>query len=212
MWVGVICFQGCGQRAEITDASPASATRIAPEPKPTQDASPLVLDEQGANPRPLTHIADPIALDPKRFPEAYSPDIAPPAFDLEAYGKDPQAYAAQVIPGRCYQVAQPSPTVDLLCPVGSAGFVCPQGTVIDLRAQTDPGMPVTFTSLGLGVFPLTGLTSQTVIADANGLAVAPFGIDEATVGTVLVIAGSPVRAGTASFLIRVAPTSSVSPQ
>ncbi len=132
-------------------------------------------------------------------------DPVPPAapFDRATYTTDPAAHCAVVAPGRCFQVAAPAATVAALARVGAGGFALAPGGEADLAALTEPGLPVTFTSFGLGAFTGSGLASITVAADADGVATARFRITPGTVGKCLIIAGSPVRAGTISFLVTV---------
>jgi hypothetical protein len=63
-------------------------------------------------------------------------------------------------------------------------------------------MPVSFSSEGLGQFA-SGSSTITVAADAAGLATAAFTASAGTVGHCHIIAGSPVRAGTISFLVSI---------
>jgi hypothetical protein len=151
----------------------------------------------------MSAIALPVALDPQKRPDAYAPTITPAAFDIASYHRDPVAYCSEAVPGRCWQVAQPSPTTPLLAVVGATAFSCPVGQSVVLRARTEPGAPLSITSFGLGVFPANGQTSISVQADAEGVASAEFGITTGTAGNVNLTAGSPVRAGTLQFLVHV---------
>lgn len=126
------------------------------------------------------------------------------SFQRAAYLRDPQAYCAAIEPARCSAVAQPGPDVPVLEAIGGTGFVVAPGGLVTLAVQTDPGMPVSLTSFGLGAF-VNGMSTVTVPADANGQATAVFQITPGTVGNCLITAGSPVRAGTVQFLVRVQP-------
>lgn len=135
---------------------------------------------------------------------ARSPSIAPPPWDPAAYRRDPQAYLADAFPGRVHETAQPAADVPFLIADGPTGFsVLPLGRVV-LRVIGEPWMPVTFTSWGLGSFLRTGLTTVTVPADGEGRAVATWVATKGTTGSVLLVAGSPTRAGQVSFLIQIA--------
>jgi hypothetical protein len=91
----------------------------------------------------------------------------------------------------------------MLEPVGQTGFTCATGKRVVFQAKTEPGLPVTFTSMGLGTFVASGLTSVSSAAGADGVARADFEITTGTTGYVQIIAGSPVRAGTIPFLVNV---------
>ena len=199
--LGVVVF-GCGRtpaptpRHTVPLASPHSTTAT-----PQQAVRPaVVLTSPAPSTRP---IAVPIAADPAAHPEAYVPGATPPAFDRDAYLKDPAAYCRASVPGRTWQVAQPDATIPFLEPVGPTGFACATGKRVVLQAKTEPGMPVSFTSQGLGTFVATGLTAVTAAADQDGIARTEFAITPGTTGYVQITAGSPVRAGTIQYLITV---------
>lgn len=124
-------------------------------------------------------------------------------FDLAAYLADPVAYCRATDGSRCNHVAQPGATTAALQSVGPGSFLVVTGGSVGLRAQTAPGMPVSFTSQGLGQFPASGQSAITVQADAAGVATAEFLASAGTVGHCLIIAGSPVRAGNVSFLVTI---------
>ena len=75
------------------------------------------------------------------------------------------------------------------------------GEEATFTARTQPGMPVTFTSFGLGEFTASGLQTVTVAADDAGDARARFRMSPGTVGNCLITAGCPVRASTLQFLV-----------
>lgn len=187
----------CGSQrseAEGDTTQAGSATVVSTAPATTQpvkaptDQQPVLVPshltggKQGSKPNPKLYYA---------------------GFDHAAYMADPKAYLSQVVGGRCWEVANPSPDVEILAPKGPTGFSAPTNGEVELVAATDPGMPVTFTSFGLGEFPATGLQSASVAADADGLARAVFRITPGTVGSCVITAGSPARAGTIQFLIAV---------
>ncbi|MBA2480248.1 MAG: hypothetical protein H0V44_06275 [Planctomycetes bacterium] len=125
-----------------------------------------------------------------------------PAFDRDAYLADPAAYLDVASPGRAQSPAQPAADVPMITAVsGTAGTIPPLGSAV-LKAQTEPGMPVTFTSWGLGSFD-SGFPTITVAADEAGIACARFTASAGTVGQCPIIAASPVRGGTLRFLVTV---------
>lgn len=124
-------------------------------------------------------------------------------FNRAQYVADPARYLSQVAGSRIYEVSNPAADVDALAPAGARGFSIPTNGEATLAAQTEPGMPVTFTTFGLGEFPASGLQSVSVAADEQGIARTQFRVTPGTVGTCLVTAGSPVRANTLNFLITI---------
>lgn len=124
-------------------------------------------------------------------------------FSRAQYVADPDRYLGKVVGGRIYEVSNPAADVDALAPAGARGFSVPTNGEATLAARTEPGMPVTFTSFGLGEFPASGLQSISVAADEHGVARAQFRVTPGTVGSCLVTAGSPVRANTLNFLITI---------
>jgi hypothetical protein len=124
-------------------------------------------------------------------------------FDRAGYVADPGAYLAQIAGGRCYEVCAPAADVALLAPAGPTSFIVRTGEQATFVARTEPGMPVTFTSFGLGEFTASGLQTVTVAADGAGEARASFRASAGTVGNCLITAGSPVRAGTLQFLVTI---------
>lgn len=168
-------------------------------PEPASSATPVpAVPAQAAAPRPIA-----APQHPGDHPGSYSPTLAPPPWDAAAYQRDPAAYCAQVMPGRCLQVAAPAADVPLLATVGSQAFTTRVGGRVTLAARTEPGFPLSLTSYGLGAFVANGQTSITVPADSSGLAQAEWAATPGTLGAVKIVAGSPVRAGNATFLIHV---------
>jgi hypothetical protein len=191
----LVCLLGaCAQGPRAVSGPAAAPAPVAPAPAVPAQASPAspgpVLTAVGT---PATRPATPAALD---HPLAEG-------FDLAAYRADPAAYCRATDGSRCNQVAQPGPRTPALASVGAGAFQVRTGGSVELKAQTDPGMPVSFTSQGLGLFPASGLSAVTVQADADGLATATFQVSPGTVGHCLVIAGSPSRAGTIQFLVTI---------
>lgn len=139
----------------------------------------------------------------KVTPAARSPAIAPPKWDAAAYRRDPQAYLDETLPGRVNQTAQPAADMPFLTADGPAGFQVAPLARVTLAVRGEPWMPVTFTSFGLGAFVRTGQVSVTVPADGEGRASAAWVATTGTIGSVLILAGSPTRAGQVQFLIQV---------
>ena len=101
------------------------------------------------------------------------------------------------------QVAEPGPGVPVVTAIGAGALMMRPGELVRMQVQTEPGMPVSCSSQGLGEFPASGQSSVTVPADAQGVASIEFLATAGTVGHCLLIAGSPVRAGQVQFLITI---------
>ena len=181
--IGVLLASGCAQ---------APVARPTPEPGPAPTAG-------SAQAPPAVTPHPPGTISPSDGHADH------PSFHRAAYLREPQTYCAAVEPARCSAVAQPGPGVPLLEAIGGTGFVVAPQAAVTLSVQTDPGMPVSLTSFGLGAFQGSDVSAVTVQADANGVAQAVFQITDGTVGNCLITAGSPVRAGTVQFLVRVQP-------
>lgn len=118
-------------------------------------------------------------------------------FDAEAYRADPAAYLGRIEPARIWQVADEGPGIRPLTTADgatAAAYVLAQGATQLLAVRTEAGWPVTFGSLDMGVFA-NGLTTQTVQADATGLATVAFTATPGTIAEVRVVAASPVASG-----------------
>ena len=137
-----------------------------------------------------------------KFPERLSVMVEPPKFNKKEFSKSPQKYLDVVQPGRVFQVLPKGPDVKPIGEVGEQYFELIQGEMAVLKAKADPGMPVTFYSGRLGQFE-NGLTSQTLLADENGVATAKFKASTGTHGDIDIIAGSPTRSGNARYLVKV---------
>lgn len=148
------------------------------------------------------------AIDTQTHPERLTPMIGPEPFDLVRYQADELAYLNTVEPGRVWQVAQPGDNVPrIVSASGPTHYIDPGETVV-LRLMVPPGMPATFTSFDLGAFENL-LTSITVRADAKGIAQASFTASSGTVGTVNILAASPVTSGQMRYIVYVAEKQSV---
>lgn len=136
--------------------------------------------------------------------ERLSASIVPPAFDHEAFERDPRAYLDTVAPGRIYQTAKPGREVPALVPAGPDSFDVAPGGEAELAVRTRPRAPVTFTSVNMGSFS-NGLTSITVRADAEGVARATFIASKGTLYEVSILAASPLASGRVAFDVWVEP-------
>lgn len=193
---------GCAeQRAEpvpvtpvAVSATPASATSTVP---PAADLAVLAIDDPRRNAASLAsrELGNPTPQ--QRHGQAGS---VAPGFDRSRYLADPAAYLDHADGSRAHQPAQPAADIPLLAPVDGTTFhLAPGGTCV-LAARTEPGMPVTYLSYGLGRFA-SGYTTITVAADAAGVARAAFTAVDGTVGTCPISAASPVRGGVLQYLI-----------
>jgi hypothetical protein len=142
------------------------------------------------------------AIKNKDHPERLSPLIEPKPFDLEAYKKDPKAYVNVVEPGRVFQNAQPGDGVPRLVAMSEQWQQVAQGSTVTLKVAAEPKMPVTFTSFDCGQFD-NQLTSQTVVADEQGIAQVNFHGVSGTIQDVKILAGSPVSSGQIRFVVNV---------
>lgn len=142
------------------------------------------------------------ALTQHDHPERLSALVQPPAF---VRGSDPAAYAADVAPGRAFQSAAPGPGVPVLSAVGPTQVTMDQDGKVYLRVRSQANTPVTFTSFDLGSFG-NALATQTVVADANGVASVAFTAGPGTIDGVHILAGSPGASGQVPFVVTVAPS------
>ncbi len=142
--------------------------------------------------------------DPEKLGHRLSALIAAPAFDREAYEKDPQPYLDTIEPGRIWQSAKAGAgVVSLRRPKGTKYFhELIQGDTVKLEAVAEAGMPVTFYSPRLGQFE-NQLTTITVAADAEGIARADFKASSGTRGEIDILASSPVHSGQVRYLVKV---------
>lgn len=131
-------------------------------------------------------------------PERLSPFIAPKPFDAVAYKADPQAYLDVAEPGRVFQSKPFAPDVARIEPVSPYFQDVRQGATVELAVKVTPGAPVTFTSFDCGAFD-NGLTTQTVAADAAGVARVKFRGMPGTVLETNILASSPMTSGQARF-------------
>ena len=153
-----------------------------------------------ANPHVKSVVA---ALKAKKHRERLTSFVQARPFDRDAFLRDPKAYLETVEPGRAYQPAQPAtraPAIKRLSPRYQRVL---QGDTVTFRVETEPNMPVSFHSTRLGRFE-NRLSSQTVQADADGIAEVQFTVTPGTRGYIDVLAASPVRTQQARFVLQVA--------
>jgi hypothetical protein len=136
-------------------------------------------------------------------PELLSTTAALPPFDPEEFARNSKEYLAQVVPARCMQTAPPGEGVPALQVQSQARAALATDEVAPLWVKGVPGAPVTFTAFDGGSFKENGLTSVTVQANANGLAVAHYTAGRGIGGDVTILAGSPLSSGTQRFFLRV---------
>lgn len=138
------------------------------------------------------------ALKDGKHPERLNPLIAPKPFDEAAYKADPQAYLDVAEPGRVFQTKPAAAGVARLESVSPYWQDVKQGESVELAVKALPGAPVTFTSFDCGKFG-NGLTTQTVAADAAGVARVRFHGVPGTVLETNILAASPMTSGQARF-------------
>lgn len=136
--------------------------------------------------------------------EATSPLLAVAPFDAETFAKDPEPYLQQSIPGRVFQTAHPGPGVPVLGARGPATHEVPHGGSCELAVRAPAGAAVTFTTFDLGLFD-NGLASISVLANADGVAIARFRAVGEVAGDIHLLAGSPFASGQVKFLVGVLP-------
>lgn len=128
----------------------------------------------------------------------------PTKWDRATYLKNPAAYNDISEPARAFRPAQPAKGMRRLQRIGSNAVRIKQGTTIKLQARTEPGMPVTFTSVDMARFG-NQLTSQTVAADKSGIATVDFIAATGTLYDTDIQAASPAASGIIRWVITIAP-------
>lgn len=194
--VGLLPIVGCGSRSDGPSAAPVPATADAAK-SVAAPAAPLDPQVQAA-----AALSRRVLPDPTPQVEHLRRGTTPSPFERASYLANPTAYLDLAAPERATEPAQPAADVPLLTAVGAQYVaVPPKGSVV-LRARTEPGMPVTFSSSGLGSFE-SGVPTITVAADETGIASARFTATPGTVGACPILAASPVRGGTVRYLVTV---------
>ena len=138
------------------------------------------------------------ALKSGKHPERLNPLIAPKPFDAVSYKADPKAYLDVAEPGRVFQSKPAGAGVARIEPVSPYFQEVKQGDSVEFAVKAAPGYPVTFTAFDCGAFG-NGLTTQTVEADAAGVARVKFLGMPGTVLECNILASSPVTSGQARF-------------
>ena len=199
-WTAFDSDDDVGENGEgSTKAVAADELRRRSAPNDDVDPGPLPRIAGDLNPE-VAKVVE--ALRSGENPERLSVLAKPDSFDREAYESDPEEYLSTPEPGRVWQALQPGEGVPHLGITDAASYAIVQGETVPLKVTAIPGAPVTFTSLDLGEFQ-NRLTTVTVAADADGLAVARFTGTSGTIGSVNVLAASPMTAGQARFRISV---------
>ena len=139
---------------------------------------------------------------PEKFPERLTSFVLPAPFDRAAFAADPAKYLQTVEPGRVYQTAPPGAAVTPIRRLSRRYQRILQGETVTLKAQVQPGMPVTFFSAKLGQFE-NQLTTMTVRANAQGIAEVQFTATPGTRGDIDILAASPVHSYQAHYVINV---------
>ena len=191
---------------------PKADVRDRGTPKAKYDPNrPVPLKPEGGTPKVALDANEQVAqaaeaIRTGEHPERYSSLVVPHNFDSEAFESDPASYAKQyaaiVEPGRVFAPAQPAEGVSALRSHGERFHRVVQGETVRLIAAAKANAPVTFTSFGFGQFE-NKLTSITVVADKEGLAVAPFTATSGTKNNINVLAASPVMAEQVKFVVSV---------
>lgn len=158
--------------------------------------------------RPVARDANPMAASVAEAmrrgdrPERLSAMIVPNKFDSKGFATNPTSYLNTVEPGRVWQSAQPAKGVAQAIPISPEYVEVLQGQPVVLTVKAIPNAPVTFTSFDLGAFS-NGLTSITVAADREGIAIAPFTGTPGTYNECNILAASPLASGQVKFVVNV---------
>ena len=195
-----------GVRRRRSDVEREKAQAAGGDKAKTGKRHPMI-DGYGTTPPVAIDVNPQVAAAAKAYlenthPERLSPLVQPAAFDLASYKKDPQPYLDTVEPGRVFQPAQPGDGVSEIRRRSPSYQQVVQGEPVKLAVRAEVGAPVTFTSFDLGRFS-NQLTSTTVAADAEGLAVAEFVAPPGTISKVNILAASPLHSGQIKFIVDV---------
>ena len=143
------------------------------------------------------------ALKDRTKPSRFSSFAEADPFDPESFKSNPQAYVTTIEPSRVFSPAQPGEGVAVLTPVGNRYHRLVQGESVKLQVAAPKGNPVTFTSFDLGTFSESQLTSQTVLADENGIATTEFTASGGTWHETRILAAGPMTSGQVHFIVDV---------
>ncbi len=153
----------------------------------------------------------------QRFAYRLSETVAPPPFDVAAYRADPQRYLEEPAPGRVFQSLPAGRGVPALGLAGPGRFAAVQGQGVTLAVRVHAGVDagssagadavvgaaVCFFTNDGGVFS-NGLSTQTVAADADGIARVTYTATPGVSHFVNILAGSPMASGQVALLVDVA--------
>ena len=142
------------------------------------------------------------ALKNGTHPERVSSMVLPQPFDAAAYKTNPAAYLDVVEPGRVWQPAQPGPNVPRIAALTARMFSVDQGVPTEIRVQSVPGAPVSFTAFDGGAFDNL-LTSITVRADDKGVAKVTFTGTTGVINDVNILAASPLTSGQIKYIANI---------
>lgn len=178
------------------EADPLARTRLEQEAIALTDGYGLTPPIAEDNAQVRSMIA---ALKDGNHPERLNPLIAPKPFDATAYKANPQAYLDVAEPGRVFQAKPAAPGVARIEPISPYFQDVKLNESVELAVKAAPGYPVTFTSMDCGAFG-NGLTTETVEADAAGIARVKFRGMPGTVLETKIMAASPMTSGQARFI------------
>ena len=130
----------------------------------------------------------------------------PKPFDLEAYKKNPESYTSLSVPARAFRPAQPAVGVPRIQRIGGGKLTIKQGDKVTLKVRAIAGHPVTFTSLDMGRFEGSQLTSETVVAGQSGVATVEFIGATGAIYDCDIQAASPTSSGTVRWVVHIQPT------
>jgi hypothetical protein len=142
------------------------------------------------------------AIVPEAEPWRFSSEFPAPPFDRESFAEDPQAYAAEVVPGRIWHSATPGPDVPRLRLLSPAGVDVDPGGSVTVKFAAPAGAPVTVLSHNYGAFG-NGQTTITVLADDAGVARAAFTAIAGTVARAHITAACPLASGQVGVTVAV---------
>lgn len=143
------------------------------------------------------------ALKTGRNPERLTAMLPAPPFDKEKFLADPQSYLREIVPGRCQQCAEPSPTTPALQSVGPRFHNMLQGETVTLTVKSAPKSPVNFVSMDTGSFRESNLPCVSVQADEQGLASATFVASAGALNDVNILVASPMASHQVAYKIEI---------
>lgn len=130
----------------------------------------------------------------------------PDPFDVTRFAGDlayRTRYLSEIIPGRVWLSADPSPDIPPLLAMVEPVQRVAQHHTLSLRLSGAPNAPVSLTCLGSGFFPANQRNAITVLSDAAGVATVEFRTKHP--GDVPILAASPLASGRIRFLLEVQP-------